>query len=353
MGFRALGVALALTTLAAAPAMALTNPAAVAKGYKAPRDAWGHPDLAGVWSPATITRLERDPKLGDRLVLTEAEAAAAEGVTAKSNAKAALPTDQKLKVDDVDCGVQGFSGVACGYNNFWVDPGTKIMRVAGEPRASIVVTPKNGRMTLTPAAQATIRAQQTQSGNFDGPERRPLAERCLVAFGSSSGPPMLPVLYNNHYAIVPGKDLVAVEVEMVHDTRLLRVGGAHEPANVRKWMGDSVAHWEGETLVVDTVNFRPDQTFRGASANMHVSERFTRISPVQILYQFRVEDPATFAEPVEGEVAWNLTKDKIYEYACHEGNYALPGILAGARNAEKQGKEMEGARGQVKEEGEK
>jgi hypothetical protein len=325
----------------------------VAKGYKAPRDSWGHPDLAGVWSPATITRLERDPKLGERLVLTEAEANAAEGVTAKSNAKAALPTDQKLKVDDVDCGVQGFSGVACGYNNFWVDPGTKIMRVAGEPRASIVVSPKNGRMTLTPGALAMIRAQQTQSGNFDGPERRPLAERCLVAFGSSSGPPMLPVLYNNHYAVVPGKDLMAIEVEMVHDTRLLRVGGAHEAANVRKWMGDSVARWEGETLVVDTVNFRPDQTFRGASANMHVTERFTRISPAQILYQFRVEDPATFTAPVEGEVAWNLTKDKIYEYACHEGNYALPGILAGARNAEKQGKEMEGSRGQVKEEGEK
>jgi hypothetical protein len=356
MGFRALSIALActaLTALAAAPALALTNPATVAKGYKAPRDAWGHPDLGGVWSPATITRLERDPKLGERLVLTEAEANAAEGVTAKSNAKAALPTDQKLKVDDVDCGVQGFSGVACGYNNFWVDPGTKIMRVAGEPRASIVVSPKNGRMVLQPAALASLRAQQTQVGNFDGPERRPLAERCLVAFGSSSGPPMLPVLYNNHYAVVPGKDLVAVEVEMVHDTRLLRVGGAHEPASLRKWMGDSVAHWEGETLMVDTVNFRPDQTFRGATANMHVTERFTRISPSQILYQFRVEDPATFTEPVEGEVAWNLTKDKIYEYACHEGNYALPGILAGARNAEKQGKEMEGNRGQVKEEGEK
>jgi hypothetical protein len=355
MDIRAFGAALActaLTALAATPAMALTDPATVAKGYKAPRDAWGHPDMAGVWSPATITRLERDPKLGERLVLTEAEAAAAEGVTAKSNAKASLPTDQKLKVDEVDCGVQGFSGVACGYNNFWVDPGTKIMRVAGQPRASIIVSPANGRMTLTPKALASIRAQQTQSGNFDGPERRPLAERCLVAFGSSSGPPMLPVLYNNHYAIVPGKDLVAVEVEMVHDTRLLRVGGAHDAANVRKWMGDSVARWEGETLVVDTTNFRPDQTFRGASQNMHVTERFTRISPAQILYQFRVEDPATFTAPVEGEVAWNLTKDKIYEYACHEGNYALPGILAGARNAEKQGKEMEGSRGQVKEEGE-
>jgi len=343
----------AAAALAAGPCAALTDPAAVAKGYKAPRDAWGHPDLAGVWSPATITRLERDAKFGERLVLTEAETKAAEGVTAAGNAKASLPTDQKLKVDDVDCGVAGFSGVACGYNNFWVDPGTKVMRVAGEPRTSILVSPKTGRMSLQPAALAALRAQQTQVGNFDGPERRPLAERCLVAFGSSSGPPMLPVLYNNHYAIMPGKDVVAIEVEMVHDTRLVRVGGAHEPAGVRKWMGDSVAHWAGETLVVESTNFRPDQTFRGASADMKVTERLTRISPGQILYQFRVEDPKTFVEPLEGEVAWNLTKDTIYEYACHEGNYALPGILAGAREAERQGREMEGSRGAVKEEGEK
>ena len=346
----------AVTALAAATsALALTDPAAVAKGYKAPRDAWGHPDLSGTWSPATITRLERDPNLGERLVLSAGEAAALEGATATQNAKASLPTDQKLKVDEVDCGVKGFSGVDCGYNNFWVDPGTKVMRVAGEPRASILVSPKDGRLPLRPEALARQQAQfgTSRLGNFDGPERRPLGERCLVGFGSTSGPPMLPVLYNNHYAIAPSSEQVAIEVEMVHDLRLIRLGGPHEPAGVKRWMGDSVAHWEGETLVVDTVNFRPDQTFRGASADMKVTERFTRISPGQILYQFRVQDPATFSAPVEGEVAWNLTKDQIYEYACHEGNYARPGILAGARKAELQGREMEGNRGQVKEEGER
>jgi hypothetical protein len=355
--FRTLALALAataLTSLAALPAAAQTDPAAVAKGYKAPRDAWGHPDLSGVWSPATITPLERDPKLGDRLVLTDAEVKAAEGANAKLNAEAALPTDPKLKVTDLpyECG-RGFRGVDCGYNNFWVDPGTKIMRVAGEPRSSIIVSPKTGRLPLKPEAMARVRAQfgNQRVGNFDGPERRPLGERCLVGFGSTSGPPMLPVLYNNHYAIAQSKDQVAIEVEMVHDVRLLRLGGEHAPAHIRKWMGDSVAHWEGETLVVDTANFRPDQTFRGASANMKVTERFTRISPNQILYQFDITDPATFTEPVKGEVAWNLTKDPIYEYACAEGNYALPGILAGARAAEKEGREMEGNRGEVKEEG--
>jgi hypothetical protein len=351
--FAVILAASALTALAASPAVAQSDPAAVAKGYRAPRDAWGHPDLSGVWSPATITRLERDPALGERLVLSAAEAQALEGATADNNAKAALPTDQKLGVDQVDCGVKGFSGVACGYNNFWVDPGTKVMRVAGEARSSILVSPKDGRLPMKPEALARQRAAfgNAQVGNFDGPERRPLAERCLVGFGSTSGPPMLPVLYNNHYGITSSRDQVAIEVEMVHDLRLLRLAAQHEPAGIGRWMGDSVAHWQGETLVVDTANFRPDQTFRGASPAMKVTERLTRISPGQILYQFRVEDPATFAAPVAGEVAWNLTKDRIYEYACHEGNYALPGILAGARKAEKQGKEMEGNRGQVKEEG--
>lgn len=357
MSFRALSIAVGgavLIGLAATPALAQTNPAAVAKGYKAPRDAWGRPDLSGVWSPATITRLERDPALGERLVLSDAEAKALEGENAKFNATDKAPTDPNVKVDDLQCGVKGFpKGPECGYNNFWVDPGTKVLRIAGEPRSSILVSPKSGRMPLKPEALARQRAAfgNAQVGNFDGPERRPLGERCLVGFGSTSGPPMLPVLYNNHYAIVPSKDQVAIEVEMVHDVRLLRLGGVHDTAGVRRWMGDSVAHWEGETLVVETINFRPDQTFRGASADMRVTERFTRISPVQILYQFEVTDSATFSEPVKGEVAWNLTKDLIYEYACAEGNYALPGILAGARAEEKKGKEMEGNRGEVKEEG--
>jgi hypothetical protein len=350
----ALAIASAATALSAPAAHALTDPASVAHGYHAPRDAWGHPDLAGVWSPATITRLERDPKLGERLVLSDAEAKGLEGENAAFNSKDLAKSDLSVKVDDLDCGVKGFpKGPECGYNNFWVDPGTKVMRVAGEPRSSIIVSPKSGRLPLRQETIARTQAQfgNARVGNFDGPERRPLGERCLIGFGSTSGPPMLPVLYNNHYAIWPGRDEVGIQVEMVHDVRHIRVGGVHEPGSIKPWMGDSVARWEGETLIVETTNFRADQTFRGATPDMRVTERFTRISPTQILYQFHVEDPKSFTAPVEGEVAWNLTKDRIYEYACHEGNYALPGILAGARNAEKQGKEMEGNRGEVKEEG--
>jgi len=358
MSFRALSIALAaaaLAALTAAPAVAQTNPAVAAKGYKAPRNAWGQPDLSGVWSPATITRLEREQKFGERLVLTEAETKASEGETADFGAKDKAPTDPNAKVTDLQCGVKGFpAGPECGYNNFWVDPGTRVLRVAGEPRTSIIVSPKNGRLPVKPEAMARLQAQagNARIGNFDGPERRPLGERCLIGFGSTSGPPMLPVLYNNHYAIAQSKGEVAIEVEMVHDMRLIRLASGHAPSSVRTWMGDSAARWEGETLVVETRNFRPDQTFRGASPDMRVTERFTRISPTQLLYQFEVADPATFSEPVVGELAWTLTRDRIYEYACHEGNYALPGILAGAREEERKGREMEGNRGRVKDEGE-
>jgi len=171
-----------------------------------------------------------------------------------------------------------------------------------------------------------------------------------LGFGSTSGPPMLPVLYNNHYQIAQTGDEVMIQVEMVHDTRIVRLNSKHQPASVRQWMGDSIGWWEGDTLVVETTNFRRDQTFRGATPDQKVIERFTRISPQQIHYQFEVVD-TSFTEPVKGETALNATKDLVYEYACHEGNYALPGILAGAREEEKKGKEMEGNRGEVREEG--
>ncbi len=333
--------------LAAVPAMA------VAGDFKAPRNAWGQPDLSGVWTNATITRLERDPRLGERLVLTEAEAQRLEGVTAERTEKLARPTAAATKVDDLpECG-SGATGPACGYNTFWIDPGTKVIRIGGEARSSIIVSPKDGRLPLTPAAEARFRARlgNASVGNFDGPERRPLGERCLVGFGSTSGPPMLPVLYNNHYQIVQGKDEVAILVEMVHDVRVIRMTGRHAPAQVRSWMGDSIGHWEGDTLVVETTNFRADQTFRGATETLSVIERFARISPEQIRYTFELRDPATFNAPVIGEQALNASKELIYEYACHEGNYALEGILAGAREEERHGREKDGNRGEVKEEG--
>ena len=338
----------AAALLAAAPAMAQTDPAVAAKGYKAPRNPWGQPDLSGVWSPATITRLERDPALKDRLVMTDAEAKALEGENAAFNAKDLAKSDLSVKVDDLECGVKGFPrGPECGYNNFWVDPGTKVLRIAGQPRASILVTPKDGRLPLKPEALARQRAQfgNARVGNFDGPERRPLGERCLVGFGSTSGPPMLPVLYNNHYQIQQTRDQVVIVVEMVHDARIIRLNDKHRPNAMPTWMGDSIGWWEGDTLVVETTQFNPGESLRPyfdntiyLSQDAKVTERFTRISKDQILYQFSVDDPKVYARPWKAEMPLNASKGPVYEYACHEGNYSLPGILAGARKAESEGR---------------
>ena len=340
--------------LAIASALTLAATSAAAQAYKAPRNSHGQPDLSGVWTNATITRLERDPKLGERLMLSDEEAAKLEGGVAQRSARLSQPTADGTKVDDLpECG-SGATGPACGYNTFWIDPGTKVIRLGGKPRSSIIVEPADGRLPYTKEAQARARSRQGNArvGNFDGPERRPLGERCLVGFGSTSGPPMLPVLYNNHYQIVQTKDEVAIVIEMVHDTRIVRLNGKRQPSHVRPWMGDSVGRWEGDTLVVETANFRPDQAFRGATEDLKVTERFTRVSPTQILYRFELDDPATFTQKVKGEIALNASKEQVYEYACHEGNYALAGILAGAREEEKQGREQAGNRGAVREEGE-
>ena len=348
MTLRGLAVAL---VLAAAPGFAQAETARAPKTYTAPRNAFGQPDFSGVWSNATITRLERDPKYGERLVLTPEEVKAIEGASDARNARLRAPTDQTKKVDDLPECQSGAQGAACGYNAFWTDPGTRIIRIGQEARTSILTAPANGRLPLKREAAGRPRVQFGGAGGgaFDGPEKRGVGERCLVGFGGSSGPPLLPVLYNNHYQIQQTRDSVVIITEMVHDARVVRLGGQHLPAAVKSWMGDSIGHWEGDTLVVETTNFRPDNAFRGATENQTVIERFTRISPQQIDYRFEVVDPAAYTAPVKGEEALNFTKDQIYEYACHEGNYAMRGILAGAREAEKSGKSPTG--GDAREEG--
>jgi hypothetical protein len=335
-----------ISILAAVSAFALGHAAfaAPAAPYHAPRTPDGQPDLQGNWTNATITPFERDKKYGDRLALTDTEVKQLEGSNAALVAKGNEPTDPKAKVTDLptDCG-RGFTGVNCGYNSAWVDPGTRIIDLEGVRRDSILVSPTDGRLpAMLPEAQKKLRARfagagaRGGAGAADNPESRSLGERCILSFGSSAGPPMLPLLYNNNYQIVQTKDEVAIEVEMVHDVRHIHLTGSHPPANVKLWMGDSLGHWEGDTLVVETTNMRPEQNFRGASAGSKIIERFTRIGPKQIKYSFTVDDPQIYTAPYTGEVALNSTKGPIYEYACHEGNYALPGILAGARMEEKE-----------------
>ncbi|MBC7984039.1 MAG: hypothetical protein H7Y02_09300, partial [Candidatus Obscuribacterales bacterium] len=219
---------LALLTLGALASVTAVGSAVFAaepvKSWKTPRTADGHPDLQGVWTSATLTRLERPDEFGDRRALTAAEVRQIEGTEAEYVQNAAKPTDlTDAKKANPDCTAFQFG---CGYNNFWIDRGSKVVTVNGEKRSSIVIDPPNGKIPpLTAARQKALADQRRGRGRFDGPETLQLAERCLLAFGSSSGPPMLPVLYNNHYQIVQSKDTVVILVEMVHDARVVRIGG--------------------------------------------------------------------------------------------------------------------------------
>ena len=240
-------------------------------------------------------------------------------------------------------------GAVGGYNGFWLDPGLNVIRIDGVARSSIIIDPPNGRLpALTDAGKkrlAEIDAQAKKFGEFDHPEMRPLADRCLVSFGSNAGPPMLPnYFYNNNYTIVQTKDHVMILSEMMHDARIIRMGATtHPPASVRPWFGDSIGRWEGDTLVVETTNIHPmqlDQTsilwaYRGASEKLKVTERFTRTGPDTIVYRFTMEDPDTFTAPFTGELPFNRMDEMVYEYACHEGNYAMTNILAGERSKER------------------
>jgi hypothetical protein len=301
--------------------------------WRAPRTADGHPDLQGIWTSATITPLERPDEFGGRRALTPQETARLEGAEASLVSNSAKPTDLQQALPG-DC--KDF-GRGCGYNNFWLDRGSQVVTIDGEKRTSLLVDPPDGRIPPLTAERRQHMAARTRQirENYDGPEARPLGERCLLAFGSSSGPPMLPVLYNNHYQIVQSKDAVMILVEMVHDARIVRLDGKHVASNVRKWMGDSIGHWDGDTLVVETRNFTDYESFRGTTRNARVIERFTRVAPDRIHYRFTIEDPQAFTRSFTGELPFHRTDDPIYEYACHEGNYALRGILAGAREQEK------------------
>ncbi len=214
-----------------------------------------------------------------------------------------------------------------------------MIRVDGVKRSSLIIDPPDGRVPpITEEARKRNGAMMRNFNNYDDVKYRPLSERCIIGFGSTAGPPMMPVLYNNTYQIIQNKDTVMILVEMVHDIRIVRMNGTHPPSDVRELLGDSIGHWEGNTLVVDTTNFTNQTRFRGASENLHVIERFQRISPDQILYRATIDDPSTFTKQWTMEFPFRATPGPIYEYACHEGNYAMTDIMGGARKMESQKK---------------
>ncbi|WP_058022851.1 hypothetical protein [Pseudohongiella spirulinae] len=302
-----------------------------AQSWTPPLTEHGYPDLQGVWNIATVTNLERGPQFEGRAALTAEEVAT-------------IGTDGERYLDNLrnNRSGRGDDDVG-GYDAFWMDPGEQMAMIDGMYRTSIIVDPENGRLPWREGIRSTLRTRPEGAGAFDGPETRGAAERCLVGFGSSGGPPMMPVLYNNHSQIVQTEDYVMILAEMNHDARIIRLNTSHDPRGLPKWLGDSVGRYEGNTLVVESTNFHPLEAPRGSlrhyfwvSSDAKVTERFTRMDEDTILYQFEVDDPAVYTQVWRGELPMRSVPGPIYEYACHEGNYALPGILAGARVAEQE-----------------
>jgi hypothetical protein len=295
-----------------------------------PRTPDGKPDLQGLWSNATQTPLERPVALGEQAALTPEQASQLE-----HNARMRIEIANQPSDPDRPPPTDGNTDL--GYNNFWVDRGTGVAMINGEYRTSLIVDPPNGRIPFIegPRPRGLAADWRARPGvqAYDGPELRPLGERCLLSFGSSSGPPMLPVMYNNNYQIVQTSDYVVILVEMVHDARIIPLDKGHTAHNMETWMGQSRGRWEGDTLIVETRHFHPQQSFRGTTDGLLVTERFQLESPDKIVYGVTLEDPAVFAQPWTAQIPMNRrpTGDMMYEYACHEGNYAFSGILAGAR----------------------
>ncbi len=324
--------------MAALIALAMgASPAFAQEAYQPPRTSDGKPDLHGFWSNVSLTSLER-PGNFKSLVIPEADARRIEAQRAAANASGNERTDP-------NSGAPRAGSDVGGYNSFYVDAGTHYGRIKGEIRSSWIVDPPSGKIPYTVEGRKKFDESLFFVRNtFDGPETRPMAERCLVGFGSTGGPPMINVMYNNTYQFVQTPDYLVIMVEMNHDARIIPLQDKVD-MELPQWLGRSKGHWEGDTLVVETTNFNPGESLRTFFQNSYmlspdakVTERFTRVAPDQILYEFTVDDPKLFSQVWKAEMVFNASTQPAYEYACHEGNYALPGILAGARKNEALGK---------------
>ena len=321
----------------------------------------GRPNLSGTYNAGTVTPADRPPKFGDNLYLTPEEAKELEETQAAfwENAEADKGggADREAPPVGGDGDNRFGGGGVGGYNIFWIDPGSEAVMVDGKFRTSLIYEPKNGRRPpMTPRGMQKLASnfasfahnndgtaswlKHDGPGPFDGPESLALAERCILGF--SGGPPMLPSLYNNYLRVVQTDDHVVILAEMVHDARIVRIDSEHDPEANRKWLGDAIGYWDGDTLVVESKNFRSDTGLYGGDENLHVTERFSRTPEGDLLYNFHVDDPTAWTGPWTGEYVWRASDEKVYEYACHEGNYAMGNILRGARLLESEFEEGSG-----------
>ena len=309
----AMGAAAALVPLLAAPA---------AGQGESPRTAWGAPDLQGVWDFRTITPLQRPEELGDQEFLTEEQAANRE--------QAAV--DRDVELWEAEARRTEAGGNVGAYNNFWMDRGTNVVETR---RTSLIVDPPNGRLPAL-SEDGQRRADERRVRRAEHPADswldRSSYDRCILGF--NQGPPMTPGGYNQNMQLFQTPDHVVVLNEMVHDSRIIPIDGRPRPG-IDSWTGESRGRWEGDTLVVETVDFSARHNWRGTTPERHLIERFTRVDEDTLLYEFTVTDPGTWTAPWTAQVPMRLNELPLFEYACHEGNYSLEGILAGARADER------------------
>lgn len=307
------------------------------------------PDLGGLWTNAALTRLTR-PQNVDPLIVTSAQAQQ----IAANTSIAGLPAGEFEASDSADTTAVPAAGSddfgLRAYNDFWIDPGSSLARVRGEFRSSYIIEPENGQIPHLETPRADFQRRNfgvryaTGVGDMSGPEAMPLAERCLIGFGNTAGPGMMGTLYNSTYRFVQTDDYVVIEVEMVHDARIVPIYPDAEtaranlrPAAWQQWFGDSRGWYDDGMLIVETVNINPKQMEQSSvpiTADGKIIERFSRYSETEVVYQFTVDDDNLYSQPWTAELSFHATEGPMYEYACHEGNYAMPGILAGARRQE-------------------
>ena len=358
----AMALALSMTSKPVIAQVTSAQTTKVSARSSMPRTPDGHPDLQGTYDLATMTPFERLPgdppfltkEQADKLRKAEIDRRTADKGKVDPNKRAEVGGDKTPGKTYFEILEKAGGGAVGGYDRLWLNQGSNFVMVDGQIRTSIVIDPPDGHVPPMNAAakkrganryglptsdagedtnvDEAARAAAVARGEYDNPEQRPLSERCLLGFGSTSGPPALPdYFYNDLHQIVQTPDSIMILSEMIHDARIVRMNAEHLPKNIRRWMGDSVGHWDGDTLVIDTTNFTDKTRYHGSTADLHVVERLKRLDAKTLLYRFTIEDSNTWDRPWSGEMAWPATNQPMYEYACQEGNYALGDVLRGAR----------------------
>jgi hypothetical protein len=326
-----------LTASAAAFIVMSAGAGAAFAQQAAPKTLDGRPDLQGTWTNASITTLER----ADRYKSTVLKPEEVEKATRDHPQIVRLVTEDSANTPRTGLLTGRDLLMGRGYNAFWIDPGTRFGVVKGETRTAWITDPPSGKIPYSEAGRKLAHDGEAKLGYSD-PESRPLPDRCL-ATGGRTGPPMINGLYNNHYQIVQTPTHVLIHTEMISHARVIPLARDHKGSakSIQPLFGDSIAHYEGEKLVIETTDFSPFHGWQDhpayLSANAKVTERFSRVADDKLLYEFTVEDPAFYSQPWSGEITYWNDGERIYEYACHEGNYAMAGILQGARVREAKG----------------